>query len=332
MTLNTFKALLVEKTNDAQLISRLADLAIADLPPGEVLIRVHNSSLNYKDALSATGNPGVTKKFPHIPGIDAAGTVVTSTSPQFQLGDAVIVTGFDLGMNTWGGFAEYIRVPSDWIVPLPQSMTLRESMILGTSGLTAALCLDALIRNGVRPENGEILVTGATGGVGSLAIALLAKLGYSVAAVTGKPAQHHYLSTLGTTSVISREEAIDQTKKPLLKERWAGVIDTVGGNILATAIKATCYGGCVTACGLVGGSDLVTTVYPFILRGVCLTGIDSANCPLSTRLRLWEKLAKDWKPGSLEAIATTVSLCQLANQIDIMLQGQSVGRIVVTLE
>jgi acrylyl-CoA reductase (NADPH) len=332
MTLNTFKALLVEKTDDAQTTRRVADLAIADLPPGEILIRVHSSSLNYKDALSATGNPGVTKKFPHIPGIDAAGTVVTSSSSQFQAGDSVIVTGFDLGMNTWGGFAEYVQVPANWVVPLPQSLTLRESMIFGTSGLTAALCLDALIRNGVAPTSGEVLVTGATGGVGSLAIAILAKLGYAVAAVTGKPTQHHYLFSLGTTSVISREEAIDQTKKPLLKERWAGVIDTVGGNTLATAIKATRYGGCVTACGLVGGSDLLTTVYPFILRGVCLIGIDSANCPLSTRLRLWEKLATDWNPGNLEAIATTVNLSQLSNQIDAMLQGQSVGRTVVIPE
>ncbi|MGA7935687.1 MAG: YhdH/YhfP family quinone oxidoreductase [Kovacikia sp.] len=326
----TFKALLVEKKNETELTRQITELPIADLPAGEILIQVHYSSLNYKDALSAMGNPGVTKKFPHIPGIDAAGTVITSRASQFQVGDSVMVTGFDLGMNTWGGFAEYIQVPSDWVLPLPKAITLRESMILGTSGLAAALCTEALIRNGIDPAQGEILVTGSTGGVGSLAVSILAKLGYTIVAVTGKLTHHEYLHALGATTVISREAATDQSDKPLLKERWAGVVDTVGGNILATAIKSTRYGGCVTACGLVSGPDLVTTVYPFILRGVCLSGIDSARCPLPTRQTLWEKLATDWKPPNLEAIATTINLSQLSTAIDTLLKGQSVGRVVVT--
>ncbi|UBF23925.1 YhdH/YhfP family quinone oxidoreductase [Kovacikia minuta CCNUW1] len=327
-TPETFQALFVEK-KDGEVTRQITEQAIAALPLGEVLIQVHYSSLNYKDALAATGHPGVTKKFPHIPGIDAAGTIVNSTVPQFQAGDSAIVTGFDLGMNTWGGFAEYIRVPAAWMIPLPAPMTLWESMALGTSGLTAALCVEAFSHNGVQPDQGEVLVTGATGGVGSLAVSILAKLGFSVVAVTGKPTQQDYLRSLGATAVISREEATDPTRKPLLKERWAGVVDTVGGNILATAIKTTRYGGCVAACGLVGGTDLNTTVYPFILRGVCLNGIDSANCPLPVRKALWKKLATDWKPAHLEAIATTIHLSQLSDQIDLMLQGKNVGRIVV---
>jgi acrylyl-CoA reductase (NADPH) len=327
MLSNTFKALLVEKTGDAQVTHRLVEQPLEALPAGEVLIRVSYSSLNYKDALSATGHPGVTKNFPHIPGIDAAGTVVSSTVPAFQAGNAVIVTGFDLGMNTWGGFAEYVRVPAAWVVPLPQGMSLKESMILGTAGLTTALCVDALLHRGVC--DGEVLVTGSTGGVGSLAVAILAKLDYSVTAVTGKVAQHEYLRSLGATCILSREEAIDQTGKPLLKERWIGVVDTVGGAMLGTALKSTRYGGCVTACGLVGGAELATTIYPFILRGVCLQGIDSANCPMSHRLSLWHKLATDWKPANLEDMAQVVGLNQLSEQIDRMLQGQSVGRVVV---
>jgi len=328
MTSNTFKAFLVTQ-NSQQYEPKITNLAIADLPPGEVLIQVHYSSLNYKDALSATGHPGVTKKFPHIPGIDAAGVVVSSTGSQFQPGDAVIVTGFDQGMNTWGGFAEYVRVPAAWVIPLRESMTLRESMILGTAGLTAGLCIQALQQNGVTPDSGEVLVTGSTGSVGSLAIAILAKLGYTVVAVTGKSAQHNYLKALGATTILAREDLEDRDRKPLLKGRWAGVVDTVGGNILATAIKSTKYGGCVTACGLVAGADLPTTVYPFILRGVRLIGIDSAECPIPLRTTLWQHLAKDWKPVNLEEMATEIQLAQLPEKIAAMLQGENVGRVLV---
>ncbi|MCU0517992.1 MAG: YhdH/YhfP family quinone oxidoreductase [Oscillatoria sp. Prado101] len=327
----TFKAFLVTQTESGQFHTGIADKTWDDLPAGDVLIRVHYSSLNYKDALSATGQPGVTKKFPHVPGIDAAGTVVSSASHQFHENQKVIVTGFDLGMNTWGGFAEYIRVPAEWVVPLPQGLTLRESMIFGTAGLTAALCTEALEQNSITPKAGEILVTGATGGVGSMAVSILAKLGYSVAAVTGKKSQHSYLMSLGASSVLSREEVDDQSGKPLLKERWAGAIDSVGGNILATAVKSAKYSGCVAACGLVSGADLVTTVYPFILRGVRLIGIDSAKCPVSKRLPIWEKLARDWKPAVLEKMVTAITLEELPEKIDAILKGETVGRVLVAL-
>lgn len=330
MTPTNFKAFLVTQ-NHQQYETSIAKLAIADLPKGEVLIQVHYSSLNYKDALSATGHPGVTKKFPHIPGIDAAGIVLSSAVPQFQPGDAVIVTGFDQGMNTWGGFTEYVRVPAAWVVPVPEGMTLRESMILGTAGLTAGLCIQSLQQNGVTPDSGEVLVTGSTGSVGSLAIAILAKLGYTVVAVTGKTAQHDYLKALGATTILAREAVEDRDRKPLLKSRWAGVVDTVGGNILATAIKSTKYGGCVTACGLVGGTELPTTVYPFILRSVRLIGIDSAECPISVRTRIWQQLATDWKPANLEDMATEIQLSQLPEKIAAMLKGENVGRVLVKL-
>lgn len=331
MRKETFKAFLVTQTESGQFHTGIAEKTWDELPAGDVLIRVHYSSLNYKDALSATGNPGVTKKFPHVPGIDAAGTVVTSASPQFQPNQEVAVTGFDLGMNTWGGFAEYIRVPAEWVVPLPQGLTLRESMILGTAGFTAALCTDALEQNSITPAEGDILVTGATGGVGSIAVSILAKLGYSVVAVTGKKSQHSYLMSLGASSVLSREEVDDKSGKPLLKERWAGAVDSVGGNILATAVKSAKYSGCVVACGLVSGADLVTTVYPFILRGVRLIGIDSAKCSLSKRLAIWGKLAGDWKPAGLEKMVTAITLEELPEKIDAILKGKTVGRVLVVL-
>jgi acrylyl-CoA reductase (NADPH) len=328
---DTFNAFLVTKDDNNQFTRRVVEQSIDNLPQGDVLIQVHYSSLNYKDALSATGHPGVTKKFPHIPGIDAAGIVVSSNVSQFQKDEPVVVTGFDLGMNTWGGFADYIRAPADWVVPLPSGLTLQESMIFGTAGFTAALCIDALQENGVTPSSGEILVTGSTGGVGSLAVSILSKLGYSVVAITGKSSHHNFLKSLGAVSIVSREEFKDESGKPLLKERWAGAVDTVGGNTLATAIKSTKYGGCITACGLVGGTDLTTTVYPFILRGVRLIGIDSVQFPLEKRSRIWERLAFDWKPTQLDRLVSTVNLSGLSEQIDTILQGRSVGRVLVAL-
>jgi acrylyl-CoA reductase (NADPH) len=329
MVPDQFQAFWVTKTEDGQFLRQIVERSLTDLPTGEVLIQVQYSSLNYKDALSATGNPGVTKMFPHIPGVDAVGKVVNSTVPTFKVGDRVIVTGFDLGMNTWGGFAEYIRVPASWVLPLPKTLSLQDSMIYGTAGLTAALCIDALRQHGVQPDSGEVLVTGATGGVGSLVVAILAKLGFPVVAVTGKPEHHEFLRSLGATTILTREAVRDQSPKPLLSGRWAGVIDTVGGNILATALKSTRYGGCVAACGLVGGADLATTVYPFILRGISLIGIDSVNCPLPRRQGLWQHLATDWKPERLGPIATLITLPQLSEKIDAILSGQIVGRVVV---
>ncbi|HIK15761.1 MAG TPA: YhdH/YhfP family quinone oxidoreductase [Leptolyngbyaceae cyanobacterium M33_DOE_097] len=317
------------KQVDTQYIQQVVKKSISNLPVGDILIQVQFSSLNYKDALSATGHYGVTKNYPHIPGIDAAGIVLEDTSGQFHPGDRVLVTGFDLGVNTWGGFAELIRVPAAWVLPLPAGLTPAESMILGTAGLTAALCVEALLQHAIQPASGAILVTGATGGVGSLAVALLAKLGFEVVAVTGKRDRHAYLTELGAARILSREQVNDTSDKPLLKGQWAGVVDTVGGNLLATAIRSTQYGGCVTACGLVGGVDLPLTVHPFILRGVRLIGIDSVNLPLAQRQQLWHRFATDWKLTNLEAIATTVTLTDLPVWIDRILKGQVVGRVLV---
>ena len=319
------------KTANHQFQGNVVEENLANLPSGDVLIQVEYSSLNYKDALSATGNPGVTKKYPHIPGIDAAGKVVRSDVSQFKVGDSVLVTGFDLGMNTWGGFAQYIQVPGNWVLPLPDGLTSKESMILGTAGLTAALCVDKLRHNGIQPESGEILVTGATGGVGSLAIAILAKLGYEVVAATGKYQQQDWLLELGAKLVISRQEIEDQTAKPLLSGRWASAVDTVGGNILATVLKSTQYGGCVTSCGLVGGANLNTTVYPFILRGVSLVGIDSVQFSREKRREMWQKLADDWKPLNLEKIYSSVTLEDLSTKLQVILAGGNVGRLVLDL-
>lgn len=331
MAQDTFNAFVVTKTDEHQFTASVVEQAFDALPQGDVLIRVHYSSLNYKDALSAKGHPGVTTKFPHIPGIDAAGTVISSTVPQFHKDNPVLVTGFDLGMNTWGGFAEYIQVPADWVIPLPVGLALEESMILGTAGFTAALCVQALEQNDITPSSGDILVTGATGGVGSIAVSIFSKLGYSVVAVTGKASHHDFLKSLGAAFIIDRQEINDQSGKSLLKPRWAGAVDTVGGNTLATVLKTTKYGGCVTACGLVGGTDLATTVYPFILRGVRLIGIDSVQYPLSRRLRVWQKLASEWKPTHLNEVVSTINLSQLPEYIDLILEGQSVGRVLVSL-
>lgn len=332
MNSSTFTAMIVEETPEGNFIRKIGSKAFEDLPDGEVLIRVHYSSLNYKDALSATGNKGVTRNYPHTPGIDAAGIVEECRSGDFNAGDAVLVTGYDLGMNTSGGFAEYIRVPSRWVVPLPSNLSLQESMIYGTAGFTAALSVHKLTESGVTPEQGETLVTGATGGVGSIAVALLTKIGFRVTAVSGKPEAASFLKELGAAEIISRAEATDESGKPLLKGKWAGVVDTVGGDILSTAIKSTSYGGAVTCCGLVASPKLSTTVFPFILRGVNLLGIDSVECPMNLRLRLWEKLAGNWKIPHLQHLTREIALDDLDAKIDEILQGQSKGRYLVSLK
>ncbi|MDP4091527.1 MAG: YhdH/YhfP family quinone oxidoreductase, partial [Bacillota bacterium] len=294
-----------------------------------LLIRVGYSSLNYKDALSATGNKGVTRNYPHTPGIDAAGIIVESQSPDFKAGEEVIVTGNDLGMNTPGGFGEYIRIPAAWPVKLPKGLSLKESMVYGTAGFTAALSVYKLINYGVKPEDGTVLVTGATGGVGSLAAGFLAKLGYSPACATGKLDESGFLISLGAREVISRKDIDDTSGRPMLKGRWAGVIDTVGGNILSTAIKSTNYGGCVTTCGNVASAEFTTSVFPFILRGVALLGVDSVLCPMDLRLRLWEKMAGDWKLNNLESLSEECSLEELEGRIERILKGTLKGRVVV---
>jgi len=331
VTVSDFKAMVVEEKGDKTFTRRIVRKSSDTLPDGDVLIKVRYSSLNYKDALSATGNRGVTRNFPHTPGIDAAGSVAESRSPQFKPGDAVIVTGYDLGMNTSGGFSWFIRVPSGWVVPCPESLSLKESMIYGTAGFTAALSIWKLIEHGLAAQPGAVLVTGATGGVGSLAVSILAKIGFRVAAVSGKADRKSFLESLGADEVISRAEATDTSGRPLLKGRWAGVVDTVGGDILATAIKATQYGGSVACCGLVASPELKTTVFPFILRSVNLLGIDSVDCPMDLRLRIWQKLATDWKPERLADLSKTVTLEELDPLIETILKGQLSGRVVIDL-
>ncbi len=326
-----FKALVVEKTEDKQFVRSIRERMIEELPPGDLLVRVRYSSLNYKDALSATGHPGVTRQFPHTPGIDAAGEVVSCTSGRFSPGRQVLVTGYDLGMETDGGWGGYIRIPAEWAVPLPAGLDLHESMVIGTAGFTAALSVLKLEQAGVKPGNGDVLVTGATGGVGSSAVAILAKAGYRVVAATGKRADEPFLRTLGAAEVISREQLTEGVERPMLKERWAGVVDVVGGEMLVAALKSTRYGGAVTCCGLVGSTDLAMNVYPFILRGVSLIGIDSVNCPMEPRLQVWERLAGAWRPEHLATVANEVTLEGLEEKLQAILQGKIRGRVAVAV-
>ena len=332
MNVSTFRALVVSQTDEKTFTREITERSITDLPEGEVLIRVHFSSLNYKDGLSCIGNPGVTRNYPHTPGIDASGEVTESSDSRFKEGDSVIVTGYDLGMNTSGGFGEYIRVPADWVVPLPEGMTFKEASIYGVAGFTAALSVDALQKYGVNPEQGEIVVTGSTGGVGSVSVALLSLLGYTVVASTGKKEESEFLLRLGASEIISREEVNDESKKPLLRERWAGAVDTVGGTTLAALLKAAKRGGAVAATGLVASSELSTTVFPFILRGVSLLGIDSGFTPTKLRLEIWNKLAGIWKIPQLEQLTIECTLEELDPEIDKILAGGQRGRVVVNLQ
>jgi acrylyl-CoA reductase (NADPH) len=326
-----FVALVVEESAPGEFTRQIKNRSIDELPPGELLVRVHYSSLNYKDALSALGRPGVTRKYPHTPGIDAAGEVVSCSDGAFAPGEKVIVTGYDLGMNHAGGYGQYIRVPSSWAVRLPEGLTLKESMIIGTAGLTAALSLHRLTQSGVLPTCGELLVTGATGGVGSIAVSLLAAAGFHVVAVTGKASETEFLHGLGAQLVMSREELLRGADRPLLKERWAGVLDVVGGEMLAAAIKSTSYGGVVTCCGLAGSAELPLNVFPFILRAVTLIGIDSAQCPAQLREQVWQRLAGELKPARLLESAVECPLSGLEGKFAAMLKGELRGRTVVNL-
>ena len=329
--MTAFRAFQVDKDAAGQFSRTIVERDTADLPAGELLIDVAYSSLNYKDALSATGNPGVTRNFPHTPGIDAAGTVAESSDASFRAGDEVIVIGFDLGMNTAGGFGENIRVPAAWAVPMPSGLTPRTAMILGTAGFTAALCIDKLERIGGLATDGPVLVTGATGGVGSVAVALLAKLGYDVYAVTGKPQQHDFLRRLGAAEILSREDATANAKRPLGREKWAGVVDTVGGEILVDGLKSLRYGRSLAACGLVASAEIPATVLPFILRHVNLLGIDSVELPLPEKAAIWQKLATDWQLDDLETLVEPLTLNTLSDAIDRILTGKMVGRGLVDL-
>lgn len=313
---------------DGRFTGRVTGLQFDDLPSGEVLIRVDHSSLNFKDALSAAGTKRVTREFPHTPGIDAAGEVVRSDSDDWSPGSRVIVTGYDLGMNTDGGFGEYIRVPAAWCVPMPDQWTSREAMAYGTAGLTAALCVDKLLHAGLEPGQGPVLVTGASGGVGSVAVELLARLGFEVVAVSGKTDQHEALKTLGAARIEGRE-LLQDSGKPALKPEFAGAVDTVGGTALAEIIKRLKPGGSVAACGLAGGTEVPTTVFPFILRGVNLLGVDSVEIPLAKKQSMWTKLASDWRCEKTESQARLIGPEQLADELAAFLKGEGKGRVVL---
>jgi alcohol dehydrogenase len=329
--MSSFLALRVEKGEDRSFVRSIREQTLDELPPGELLIDVRYSSLNYKDALSATGAPGVTRNYPHTPGIDVAGVVLDSQSDEFREGDEVIAIGFDLGMDTDGGFAQRVRIPAVWALPLPRGLSLRESMTLGTAGFTAALCIHKLEDSGMRPEKGPVLVTGATGGVGSVAIRILSSLGYETIAASGKPSQSEYLKALGAREVLSREDVSKDSHRPLQREMWAGVVDTVGGDLMMNAIKALKYGASLAACGLVQSPNFTGTVLPFILRHVNLLGIDSVELPIEQKAVVWNKLASDWKIDSLESLATVLSLKTLSDHIDKILAGEMVGRGLVDL-
>lgn len=325
-----FKAFWVEKDEQGvrhEIVTRRTD----ELPEGEILVEVLYSSVNYKDAMSATGVPGVTREYPHQPGIDAAGIIRESTDPNLPLGEEVIVIGFDLGMNTPGGFGQFIRVPSDWVVPLPAGLSLRESMILGTAGLTAALCMEKLEWMNAQPQDGPVLVTGATGGVGSVAVSLLASLGFEVVAMTGKEAQHDYLKALGASEIVSREALGEVSARPMLKPAFAHAIDTVGGDILTNVVKSLQPQGSVAICGLVASANFDVSVLPFILRGVNVLGVDSVELPLEDKARNWQRLAEEWRLPTLEQMTLEIGLEEISETVDSLMSGSVVGRTLVKL-
>ncbi|MCF8179510.1 MAG: oxidoreductase [Sulfuritalea sp.] len=322
-----FTAILIEKDADGY-HAGLTQLDPTQLPEGDVKVRVAYSSMNFKDGLAITGKSPVVRSFPMVPGIDLAGTVEESTHADFKAGDQVVLNGWGVGENHWGGLAQYARLKGDWLVPLPAAFTPAQAMAIGTAGCTAMLCVLALERNGVTPDQGEVLVTGAAGGVGSVAVALLAKLGYRVVASTGRAAEADYLTGLGATEIIDRA-TLSAPGKPLAKERWAGVVDSVGSHTLANACAATRYGGTVAACGLAQGMDFPASVAPFILRGVTLAGVDSVNCPKPRRLEAWQRLARDLDPAKLARITTEISLVEALAQAPEILAGHVRGRIVV---
>jgi acrylyl-CoA reductase (NADPH) len=325
-----FRALVVDKT-DQSFTVEVKELPFAQLPEGDVTIRVAYSSVNYKDGLATIPGGNIVRFYPMVPGIDLAGTVAHSNDPRFREGDAVIVTGYELGVSHFGGYSEYARVPGDWIVPLPAGLTLKESMVIGTAGFTAALSVYRLEANGLRPDRGPVIVTGATGGVGTIAVNLLARNGYHVSASTGKDAEHEYLKSLGAKEILRREE-VSAPAKPLDKERWAGAVDPVGGNTLAYLLSTMKYGGSVALSGLTGGPAVSTTVFPFILRGVNLLGIDSVYCPMDLRRVLWERLASDWKPDHLlDRVAQETTLDGLPEALAAIRKGAVRGRIIVRL-
>ena len=322
-----FSAILIDKSEAGQTVA-VTGLGDDRLPEGDVTIDVAYSTLNYKDGLAITGKSPVVRKFPMVPGIDLAGTVIESSHAAWKPGDKVVLNGWGVGETHWGGLAQRARLKGDWLIRLPAALGFRQAMAIGTAGYTAALCVDALVKHGVQPGQGDVLVTGATGGVGSVAIALLAKVGFKVTAATGKAAEAGYLKGLGATAVIDRAELAAQGK-PLQKERWAAVVDAAGSHTLANACAQTRYGGAVAACGLAQGMDFPASVAPFILRGVALLGIDSVMAPMAPRLAAWERLARHLDPASLETIATEIGLAEAIDAARRLMDGTVRGRFVV---
>lgn len=326
-----FDALFVNKQEDDFSLT-IQQLSLSDLPEGKVLIRVHYSGVNYKDSLATIPNGNIVGRYPIVPGIDLAGVVVSSKDSRFKEGDEVIATSYEIGVSHFGGYSEFARIPAEWVVPLPEGLTLKEAMVIGTAGFTAALSIMRLEENGLKQEDGNVLVTGATGGVGSFAVSILSKLGYSVEASTGKKSEHAYIKELGATKILSREDVYDGTLRPLGKQKWIGAVDPVGGETLASVLSQVKYGGSVAVSGLTGGTNLPSTVFPFILRGVSLLGIDSVNCPMDTRLKVWKRLATDFKLDHVEQlIQQEISLQELPDVLPTLLKGQARGRTIVKL-
>jgi acrylyl-CoA reductase (NADPH) len=328
-----FTALQINETADGKFERQIVRRDISDLPKGDLLIRVHYSALNYKDGLSANGHKGITRNFPHTPGIEACGVVERSFSPMYHEGDEVFITGYDLGMNTSGAYAEYISVPADWVMPKPAMLDPKDCMTIGTAGFTAAYALHKMEACGQRPEDGPVVVTGATGGVGSLSVAILSKVGYEVIAVTGKPHEAGYLRYLGAASVEPRSFVNDDSGRPLTRSLWAGAIDTVGGNTLTTLVKRCRRDGCIVATGLLSSNHFESAIYPFILNGINLLGIGAGMTPMTLRMKLWQKLLTDWNVcDRLAAIANEVELVDLKDTyLDSIMTGQTKGRVVVNL-
>ncbi|UXI01324.1 MDR family oxidoreductase [Photobacterium sp. TY1-4] len=325
-----FKALVLNQ-QDKQTLAAVEQLDDSQLPAGNVLIDVDHSSLNYKDGLAITGKGKIIRQFPMVPGIDLAGTVVESEDDRYQPGDQVVLTGWGVGETHWGGMAERARLNADWLVPLPEHFDGKQAMMVGTAGLTAMLCVQALVDAGITPESGEILVTGASGGVGSVAVTLLAQLGYSVAAVTSRAAENgEWLKSLGATRIVERHE-LEEPARPLEKQLWAGAVDTVGSKVLAKVLAQIDYHGAVAACGLAGGFDLPTTVMPFILRNVSLLGIDSVMCPFEKRQRAWQRLGELLPASYFEQACREVSLEEVAECAEAITNGQITGRVVIKL-
>ena len=329
--MSTYKAFEVREETEKKFVGAIVEKSALELVEGSVSIEVHYSSVNYKDALSASGSKAVTREYPHVPGIDAAGTVLASTDSNFAVGDEVVVTGYDLGMNTAGGFGQQVTVPGGWVTKLPVGLSLHDSMVLGTAGLTAGLCVNKLLFNGITPEAGKVLVTGATGGVGIIACALLVKLGFEVVASTGKLAEAAKLTALGVSEVISREAFSEENPRPMLKESYAAAVDVAGGTTLVNVIKSLSYGGSVAACGLVDSPALSATVLPFILRGVNLLGVDSVELPLAQKQQVWNLFANEWALTDIDSLAETIVLAELPAVLAKVLAGGAIGRYVLDL-